>query len=90
MGADMTDSLVIKERIFTLREMIGGQTRLAADNIDLLNECNEPLLEIRGLWTCVGDINDKLSPAILDREVLRYAVRGDTMLFFLRGVDDAE
>ena len=75
-------------RPFTLREMLGRQTKITGD-VEILNECNETLVRLVDTEAYVCPITNVLSDELLDRAVIEYGCN-NAITFVVEGVDDAE
>lgn len=84
MAKDLLDC-----RVFTLREMLGSQTRLVGE-VEILNECNESIMRLCDVEQYVAPIANYLKDELLDREVLSYGMQFGAMTLVVRGVEDAE
>lgn len=81
---------IIKERIFTLGEMLCSQSQIAGDVV-VMNECNEVLAIFTRQYNAPISLDKVLNQELLDREVLEYSAndRGE-LVFIVRGKEDAE
>lgn len=82
---------IIRERIFTLGEMLGGQSK-PSGNIMIVNECGEILIGLKlNQFNQVLPIHKALRQELLDREVVHFFANGDgELIVTVRGVEDAE
>lgn len=84
---------VIKERIFTLGEMLCGQSKVGGD-ILVKNECNEVLIRFTQQYNAIISVDKMLNDELLNREVIEYTAGSDggdpILVFIVRGMEDAE
>lgn len=63
----------------------------AADNIEILNETNEPLISLSGTNFAIPNKTAWLKDELLDREAIRFYQDGPNQLIIkVKGFEDAE
>lgn len=85
----MKSYVEVKQRVFTLGEMLGSMSRLMGD-VEIRNECNETLISASWVDDNVVPLDRVLSDDLLSREVMFWGTQDGRTVFKVRGVEDAE